>query len=1182
MTVSHHPVNRLARRVVVAAVAGLAAAAPGAADWLEIQRADAALDLDRARAAALTTVAADPKSADAVAAAGWWIRNLDHLADPAALLDAADGPRDPELGWLLSTLEAGLAGRPPLGSLARSEVAGPFGVLDTLDLERGAVPDEAGLPPLGTRWSGPAFPFRLTVRSLDAWQGPPELMVDRGVYLVAWTLEVVSPFDGWMVVEVEGGLNLDLDGRTVDTRRRAGVEDERVRWFAVRLEPGRHRVRAEIASRRVPAVRVGLLDRSGRPATDLYTVDEVTGPWAPSEVVASEPPAAAAVRDRLDDDPPTVADLLVAAQLAWDRGDPRARRVVLERAIEVSPNEPIAHLELAKLALGEGTGGNRESDLRVAGEHVRKATALPAALLVERVLAVREGRDEDVERLLGELVDGHPDDVRVQQLWVREALRRGWTREAESGLEDLLAALPESRGVAELRLTVLASLERWSEHNALLRELARSEPPTGERIEALVGDCLSDEAVAVILALRERTDDPGVDAALVSLHVERGELELARDALAEARRRWGPVRTYDQLALLIAAGDDDRVDAVLDEALDRTPTDLQLRTFAWRRGHERFWDPYRVEIDQVAEVWAGETSDLDAILLLDQAVERIEADGSSIYYYHGVTKALTPVGAQRASVLQPLPESYLLGVRIHKPDGQVVVPSDLDASNGQIVLRDVKQGDLVEEEYVARVAATGASRRGHLPPYIYRFADTDRAFGLSEYVLIVPEEVDLKVDGWFEGLDTSTEVGDGVRIRRWRAEQVPPVEQEPFGPPPQELLPWVTYGFNVTWQDVGDVIRDRALASMVITPEIHEWAAPRLGDDRSAVEVVQSLVDGLVDDVRPGRGVLSLNVTTGESFSAREGNRLGVLMAILADAGWDVDLVLTRPKPLAGTHLEVPSLDTFTVPVLRVVRGDDELWVDLDEERRGVDYVAPIVQASDGLVLPLTDPREPVRLLERLPAYPNPDLEERVRLAAVIDETGRADVEFDMDLRGPQAERMLTQVREIPPDRIDQLWSQMASNLFPGATEVHGRVDRTDTGARLRLEMALDRACDRAVGEMTCRPLVVARPLAPALASLPSRTQPLELALPFVQRVETEIRAPSGWTVLAPERRIEREWGSVHETVEKMPDDGVRSVLRVEVLAQSVAPGDYPAFARFCHAVDELASRPPRLVRATD
>ena len=60
--------------------------------------------------------------------------------------------------------------------------------------------------------------------------------------------------------------------------------------------------------------------------------------------------------------------------------------------------------------------------------------------------------------------------------------------------------------------------------------------------------------------------------------------------------------------------------------------------------------------------------------------------------------------------------------------------------------QDVEPGDIVEEEYVAWVGPTGASRDGHLPPYIYRFADPDRAFGLSEYVLLVPPEIDAEAE----------------------------------------------------------------------------------------------------------------------------------------------------------------------------------------------------------------------------------------------------------------------------------------------------------------------------------------------------------------------------------------------------------------------------------------------------
>jgi hypothetical protein len=57
-------------------------------------------------------------------------------------------------------------------------------------------------------------------------------------------------------------------------------------------------------------------------------------------------------------------------------------------------------------------------------------------------------------------------------------------------------------------------------------------------------------------------------------------------------------------------------------------------------------------------------------------------------------------------------------------------------------------------------------------------------------------------------------------------------------------------------------------------------------------------------------------------------------------------------------------------------------------------------------------------------------------------------------------------------------------------------------------------------------------------------------------------------------RRLEAEWGSV---VEQLTVDGsrIRSLLTLGVGSLTVEPRDYPRFARFCQAVDELASRPP-------
>lgn len=552
-------------------------------------------------------------------------------------------------------------------------------------------------------------------------------------------------------------------------------------------------------------------------------------------------------------------------------------------------------------------------------------------------------------------------------------------------------------------------------------------------------------------------------------------------------------------------------------------------------------------------------------------------DGSSLYYYHGLTRALTPTGAEQASSLQRMAGATLLTLRVIKPDGRVVIPHELDPRSADTPLADVDAGDLVEEEFVAAVAPAGPTRRGHLPPFVYRFADPERAFGRSEYVLLVPPSLQIQVDGQLEGLEFSEERHGELRRLLWRAERVAPVAPEPFAPPGQELLPWVTYGFGVSWQDVGDAVRDRMLDVLRVTGELETWSAPLLGGDEP-LAAVRRLVAGVCDEVDAGDSVLDLGASGGESFSRRRGNRLGVVAAALAAAGFDLDLVLTRPLELAHTHLAVPSNDAFVVPVLRVRHGGEEIWIDLGEERAGVGRLSPAFQGSDALVLPLTRTDLPVTYLETLPRFPNPQLEERFGLRARLDAAGSARLDLTITLRGAQAERTVSRLRGLPEERVGMAYSQIAGGLFPGATNVRGRLERGEEEVRLLFELDLDRACEVEGDAMTCRTLTLARPLSPVLASLPERRFPLVVDLPLIQVIELEIEPPPDWSEERPPRRLTTDWGSVGEELGRI-DGRLRSTLRLEVPAQVVAPSDYAAFARFCHAVDELAARPPILRR---
>lgn len=1160
----------------LAAAAALAlAAAPAAAGWWEVHRADASFDLAAARRLALQAVADDPTGPDAVAAAGWWLDQLDNLPDPEEILTAAEGERDPELGFALARIEAALDGRVPAGTLATAELAGPFGVFDTLDLEREVAPDDDGLPPPRTRFADPATPFRLTLTTLDGVIAPPDTLLNSGVFVALWDLELAEPLDGWLAVEAAGGFDLALDGRPVASRRACGHRDPRVTWLRVRLEPGRHRLRADVANRGRPEIRVSLFGVDGRPLSPTSGPLAGGGPWAESEASVAEPPAAGRALEGLGPDA-GVPELLRAAALRELRGDHLGQRGWLERAAEADPDDPWPRLGLAWYWLTAPTRDDAEAVRRRAREQLRGAAEIPLSLLLERGLAMRERREQDQERFLDAMIEEHGDDVRVLRLWVLQAQERGWVREAEDGLERLDAALSGARQVAELELEVLEGLERWDRRQQLLRALATVEPLDLGLVDELAGSCLAGEAVELVERLRQRAEHPDLDVELVRLRYTAGDLAGAAEALAVVRERWGELRAADEMALALAASDPEAAARALAEAVERWPSSIELLTLAWRLGEPAFFEPYRLTVDQVRSRAAEAPDGVDSVLLLDQAVERVFDDGSSLYYYHGISRALTPVGARQAARLQQLPDSHRLKVRIHKPDGRVVVPPEL-GEGGVVELADVESGDIVEEEYVARVAATGASRRGHVPPYIYRFADPERAFGLSEYLLLAPPGLELKVEGNVEGLERTEWQENGLGAIRWRAESVPPIPDERFAPPPSELLPWVSYAFGVGWQDVGDALRDRLLPLLEATPELRRWSGPLL-DAGSADDALTRLVSAVVDEIEAGRGVLDFSAPAASSFSRRQGNRLGIVAAALLDAGWRVDLVMARTRPFAGTHLLVPTFDTFHLPLLRVERDGRELWLDLEEERRGVGRIEPMLQGSDGLLVPLSDPREAVRILAELPTFANPDLEEEVRAEALVDPGGDARLTISLPIREPQATRLLEQLRTVPVERVPMVYQQMAANFVPAASEVAGAVEATEGGVELELAMRAPGVCRPEGDDLVCRGLVFGRPLVPVLAALPARRYPLIMPVPVLQRLELAVELPEGFTIDHRPRRIETRWGSVVETVE-VEGRRYRSVLRLEIPAQTVAPEDYPEFARFCHAADELVSRPPVLTR---
>ncbi len=1172
----------IVRKLLPALVIIAAAVFGESATWWDVRLADAQMDLVRARTEALNVIKDDSRSIEAVAVASWWLGTLDSLPDPEEILDTVTPPINPELAFILGLIESELFGLPPAGTLTNAELSGPWGTFGRLDLGRGVVPADPELPPLGTPWNGSGTNYRLGLVSEDGRITVPPSLQLGGVVLAGWTIEAVDTVDAYLVVEAQGDLNLEVDGIRIDEIRFAGIDDPGVNWYRVHLDPGPHRFRAAMAPQGLASVRLSLFDDEVGPVILPHVNPKGQMPqWAPSTVTPIDPPTV----DIDDSVRSTVPELLRVVEVARIRRDTPLQRRLLDQALAVAPDEPMVNLAFATFSLLEPTGEASEVVVRRAADHLHRCRELPIAGLVGRLLATRQNRIEDVERLQEKLIEDHPSDVRVLRLRITQAVHRGWPQEAADALEGLERALGPTESVQRLRLQVLEGLEHWTEYQDLLYSLAAQDPLRRGHISQLAEGCSTEVAVELIDRLRRRVRDPDLDADRIRLLLRSERHDEARRALDEALATWGVLPNLGVLDLSLTLGSAETEPSThsgIKDSVDRVlalhPTDLDLKTLAWRRGViEPFWAAFHVEASGVAKSSSVSEEGVDAVLLLDQAVERVFPDGSSLYYYHGLSKALTPAGARQASALEQMPGAVRITLAIIKPDGRKIVPAEITPTSRGISLGEVESGDMVEEEYVAAVSAISPSVPGHLSPYVYRFADSDRAFGVSEYILLHPPEIELAVEGLFTGLEMTTETHQELIVRKWRAKDVPATPDEPFGPPTQELLPWVSYGFGVDWQIVGDNLRNRMIPVVRPTREIRLFAEENLKGE-TAIDQLRSLVSALLLSVEDGNSPLDLGVSAGSALSRGQGNRLGVLAALLLSADWEVDLALSRPAPFANTHLAVPSADAFTLPLLRVRRGSTEIWVDLHEETSGVGHISPILQGSDALMVPLTDPIAEVFLLSELPTFPNPNLQEHTVLEATINAEGDAEIVFTMWLRDAQATRFAENLRSVPQDRVDTVFGRLAAGLFPGAENVRGEVQHYDERLEVRFIMDLPGACDVQGATMECRGFNAASPLGPALASLPERQQPLILQMPILRLDEVVIQPPPGWTSDRPARRLSTSWGHVDETVE-MVEGRRRSILVLEIPAVTVEPQDYPEFARFCRAIDELISRPPRFER---
>lgn len=1052
-----------------------------------------------------------------------------------------------------------------MGCVDRYRVAGPFGPRQQLGFDREFA--ASGVGPMAASYDlGPTRGVRPT-REVSAqgcaiWLGRGEIQAPGTTYAETF-VEVAAATDAYLVLSTPNSVVLRLDGTEVVRLDRRDAPTPRITQHRVRLSPGRHEIEVKITSRSAnPILSLRVVGADGlalggaqratlsEPAA-LPSTDDLDGIYLRSLVLAERghPVAARDVLERSIEDGRAAPEVLsLHASLLF--GDPirpadRATdeaRAELRQIAERDPDAFFPPLQLSALAANEGRADEAIDSLREASARFPEVISLSLTLV--RLLA-NEGLEAEAERRLAALADSHPSDCSV--LGVRRELASSMNRELA------VAALAEAQVTCDARsgarLDLLLTARDW---DAASREV--------ERLESLT----LDGDLAAFLPARLRIARARGDAA--------AETEILARVRARYPRADGPVLA--EVDALVAEGRREEALAVLDRTVERDPVAFaRLRTLRGDLSLAHAMQPYRVDGLAAIEAYraSGVRYDAPAVYVLDYAAARVFPDGSYFYLVHQVVEVNSEEALDEVGSFSP-PQGELLRVRTIKRDGRILEP-DTIAGLPQLALPRLEVGDFVEYEYVLSEQPAESLEAGVLSHRFY-FRSFDGPLHRTEYLVIVPDGVDVRFDRRGPLPDPAVSRDDGLTLHRFRMDQQGKPEPEPYSVNPREFMPSVSWGIAARWDAFRDTLADQLVDTMQRDPELVRSVESivREAHARTPREKAVALFHWVLRNVE-GDGSGLFDSAPGMLYD-RTGNRDRVLQYMLRLAGVSSDLVLVRSTSADQTPSELPEDDTYDSVALRIALPDGPVFV--TAEQRGVPFgwLPSTWLGQPGMVV--REGGERLTMPTRSAVEDARDISIEAELAA----DGSALLHVTETFTGGAAGGWRVDLEQVPSAELEMRFeSGYVAPRFPGGRLVSLEVVGMDQPERpfvLRYDVEAPLAFPDGADSVIAIPMPFE--LGGALAATSERHT--DALVPRVaSRFEMRVRLPSGASApsLPEPAELTGPNGSTFRASASM--DGRKLVIRrvVDIRRTRVAAADYAGLARFARGCDREEARPVRV-----
>lgn len=816
----------------------------------------------------------------------------------------------------------------------------------------------------------------------------------------------------------------------------------------------------------------------------------------------------------------------------------------------------------------------RANDARAALERAleRDPKFVPALERKARFLD-DDGKPEEAVKALRALAKEVPGCAAARVSAAAIARRQGW--EAES-LEEIRAAAAlrpravgprlflgdhywrkENRAKAlELYKEALAAdrSARWIEERIASMAQQQGDIATAERIRRAQLDRYPNEA--------------GPLYGLADLHRARGEPEKAAELYARAAEmKGGDPDGYERTAdVLIEAGLDRKAVPWLERALAAEPGRFHLRRLLARiQGKDvdlgREWD-----VDVIGSLesapGAAEHPKAHSICLLDLTVTKIHRDGSKVDYTHQAFKVLDDTGIQRYHTLH-LP-GEVLELRTIGTDGKIYEPILTD-NTSEILMPKLEPGAVIEYRY--RTVSAGR------PPFQF----DSGSFYFKDPNLVEPYERSLyvvQVEKGFEFETIERNMPLAARVERradetvyvWDVKNSARLDEEPFMPTKDELLPHVQLVQRRGWDDIAEVYRERFMGRTRLTPELRAKARELTDGVAGDAEKARKIHAFVRDHVRSDGPAADAQ----ETFLEKTGSRTILLKALLDAAAVPSRFAMCgrNPRTAAPEVFDPPRPELMTTSLLVVEpRDGPAVWIHDGGRLYPYGLIPDELHGAPAMLLSAAGGE-----MRIVPAAPLEASATVTTISIALSGGSDARLKGSFVVRDPSAFAVKERIATAPKAQLQNFVEMQLNQVFRGAAvssfDFPGAED-PDVPFTVAYEATVKDHVQLRNDRRTMKTGLGPLELTKTLGGRPTREHPMALRSERVQRDEIEVDLGDGYEVESlPASLVLQERFGLYSLLFTIEGRKLKISRSFALLSAWVEPRDYKSVLRFCADVD--------------